>query len=199
MLRIGLTGGIGSGKSTVAACFERLGIPVIDTDAIARELVAPGSEGLRLIVDAFGPQVLGSDGTLDRAALRRRVFGDQDARRRLETILHPRIRQRMRERAAAATGPYVVLVIPLLIEHSWTDEVDRVLVIDCTPQTQLRRTVARDHVSAEQARAVLHSQASREERLAAADDIIDNDSDRQDLDAAVADLDRQYRQIGGVR
>lgn len=198
MLRIGLTGGIGSGKSTVAACFEHLGIRVIDSDAIARELVAPGTEGLAQIVDAFGNAVLNAEGGLDRVALRRKIFDNAQARHQLEAILHPRIRQSLRERTAAATGPYVVLVIPLLVEQSWADEVDRVLVVDCTLQTQVRRTIARDHVSAEEARNVLRSQASRAQRLAAADDVIDNDRDRQDLDAVVAELDRRYRQISGA-
>ncbi|MEJ2481504.1 MAG: dephospho-CoA kinase [Acidihalobacter sp.] len=199
MLRIGLTGGIGSGKSTVADCFAHLGIAVIDSDVIARELVLPGSEALQRVAETFGLGVLRPDGSLDRAALRRRIFDDEKARRQLEEILHPRIRQELQTRAATAAGPYVVLVIPLLVEHDWIAEVDRVLVVDCSPETQIRRTTARDHVSPKEADAVLRSQASREQRLACADDVIDNDSDRRDLDAVVAELDRRYRQIGGTQ
>lgn len=196
MLRIGLTGGIGSGKSTVADCFARLGVTVIDSDVIARELVSPGGEALQRIIDTFGAGVLQADGSLDRTALRRRIFGDDEARRQLESILHPRIRHELQTRVAEAAGPYVVLVIPLLVEQNWMSEVDRVLVVDCSPQTQISRTMARDHVSKEEARAVLKHQASREQRLACADDVIDNDSNRRDLDEIVAQLDRRYRQIG---
>ena len=198
MLRIGLTGGIGSGKSTVADCFARLGVTVVDSDVIARELVLPGSEALQRIAETFGKGVLRTDGSLDRTALRRRIFDDEKARRQLEDILHPRIRQELRTRSSAAAGPYVVLVIPLLIEQNWIAEVDRVLVVDCSPETQIRRTTVRDRVSAAEADAVLRSQASREQRLACADDVIDNDSDRRDLDTLVAQLDRRYRQIGGT-
>jgi dephospho-CoA kinase len=196
MLRIGLTGGIGSGKSTVADCFAHLGITVIDSDVIARELVHPGTEALQEIVETFGEGVLRTDGSLDRATLRRRIFGDDGARDKLENILHPRIRQELQARAADITGPYAILVIPLLVEQNWIAEVDRVLVVDCSPETQISRTMIRDHVSAEEARAVLKSQASREQRLSGADDVIDNDRDRQDLDTRVAQLDRLYRQIG---
>ncbi len=199
MLRIGLTGGIGSGKSTVADCFSRLGVTIIDSDVIARELVRPGGDALQRIAETFGSEVLRTDGSLDRAALRRRVFDDSEARRRLEAILHPRIRQQLQARAAEAAGPYVILVIPLLVEQGWTTEVDRVLVVDCSPETQLRRTMARDHVSAEEARAVLQSQASREQRLACADDVIDNEDEAQKLEAIVLQLDRRYRQISGTQ
>jgi dephospho-CoA kinase len=199
MLRIGLTGGIGSGKSTVADCFSRLGVTIIDSDVIARELVRPGGDALQRIAETFGSKVLRTDGSLDRAALRRRVFDDSEARRRLEAILHPRIRQQLQARAAEAAGPYVILVIPLLVEQGWTTEVDRVLVVDCSPETQLRRTMARDHVSAEEARAVLQNQASREQRLACADDVIDNEDEAQNLEAIVLQLDRRYRQISGAQ
>ena len=199
MLRIGLTGGIGSGKSTVADCFARLGITIIDSDVIARELVRPGSEALQGIAETFGAEVLRTDGTLDRAALRQRIFDDKEARTRLEAILHPRIRRQLQARAAEASGPYVILVIPLLIEQGWTTEVDRVLVVDCSPETQLRRTMARDHVSAEQARAVLQNQADREQRLACADDVIDNENAPRKLEATVARLDRLYRQFSDAQ
>ena len=199
MLRIGLTGGIGSGKSTVADCFARLGVTVIDSDVIARELVRPGSDALQRIAETFGSDVMRTDGSLDRAALRRRIFGDSEARRRLEAILHPGIRRQLQVRAAEAAGPYVVLVIPLLLEQGWTSEVDRVLVVDCSPETQIRRTMERDHVSAEEARAVLNSQATREQRLACADDVIDNEGGAHELAAIVAQLDRRYRQISGAQ
>ena len=199
MLRIGLTGGIGSGKSTVADCFARLGVTVIDSDVIARELVRPGSDALQRIAETFGSDVMGADGSLDRAALRRRIFGDSKARRQLEAILHPIIRQQLQTRAAEAAGPYAILVIPLLVEQGWTSEVDRVLVVDCSPETQIRRTMARDHVSADEARAVLNSQATREQRLACADDVIDNEGGSQELATIVAHLDRGYRQISGAQ
>lgn len=195
MLRIGLTGGIGSGKSTVAERFAARGIPVIDSDLIARELVAPGSEALAQIVDAFGSEVLRPDGSLDRAALRRQIFFDASERRRLEAILHPRIRRQLHQRAASAPGPYGLLVIPLLIEQGWANEVDRVLVVDCSPQTQLQRTVARDRISLEEARAVLRNQATRAQRLAAADDVIVNEAAREALETQIEALDRRYRQL----
>ena len=151
-LRIGLTGGIASGKSTVADMFADLGVPVIDTDVIAREVVRPGQPALDEIREAFGAGVIAADGTLDRPAMRSIVFGDDAARRRLESILHPRIGKATREQAAAAGGPYQVIVVPLLVESSLRGFVDRVLVVDCDEDTQVSRLLARDAESEDQAR-----------------------------------------------
>jgi dephospho-CoA kinase len=194
-LRIGLTGGIASGKSTVAALFAERGVPVLDTDLIARDVVAPGTAGLAEVVAAFGQDVLAADGSLDRRALRERVFAHPEERRRLEAILHPRIRDELERRSAAAGGPYQLLVIPLLVEGGGQTRVDRVLVVDCPEEIQLRRLVARDGGTEDGARAILAAQASRAERLAAADDVLANDGSPQALAAAVDRLDALYRQL----
>jgi dephospho-CoA kinase len=194
-LRIGLTGGIASGKSAVADLFAARGVPVLDTDQIARDVVAPGTPGLAEVVAAFGPGVLAADGRLDRRALRERVFADPADRRRLEAILHPRIRAELERRSAQAGGPYQILVIPLLVEGGGQIRVDRVLVVDCPEDLQLARLVARDGVTESSARAILAAQASRAERLAAADDVIENDGPREALETAVADLDARYRRL----
>lgn len=194
-LRIGLTGGIASGKTTVADLFAARGVPVLDTDRIARDVVAPGTPGLREVVAAFGPGVLAADGSLDRRALRERVFANPAERRRLESLLHPRIRAELERRSAAAGGPYQVLVIPLLVEGGGQTRVDRVLVVDCPEDVQLARLMARDGGTEAAARAILAAQASREERLAVADDVIVNDGPREALEAAVAALDTRYRQL----
>lgn len=194
-LRIGLTGGIASGKSVVSDLFAARSIPVIDTDQIARDVVQPGEPALDEIVAAFGPGVLGAGGRLDRQALRERVFADPGERRRLEAILHPRIRAELERRSAAAGGPYQVLVIPLLVEGSGRTRVDRVLVVDCPEEIQLARLVVRDGGTEAAARAILAAQASREQRLAAADDVIVNDGSREALAVAVDALDARYRQL----
>ncbi len=173
-LRIGLTGGIASGKSTVAQRFSELGVPVIDADEAARAAVAPGESGLAEIVRRFGAGVLAENGELDRRALRDLIFSDSGARRDLEAILHPLIRARMERAAASAAGPYIVMAIPLLIEGGSRDRVDRILAVDVDEAVQLQRVMARDGGSLEQARAILASQASRSARLAAADDVILN-------------------------
>jgi dephospho-CoA kinase len=192
-LRVALTGGIASGKSTVAALFAERGVPVLDTDLIARDVVAPGTAGLAEVVTAFGREVLAPDGSLDRRALRERVFANPAERRRLEAILHPRIRDELERRSAAAGGPYQLLVIPLLVEGGGQTRVDRVLVVDCPEEFQLQRLVARDGGTEAGARAILAAQASRTERLAAADDVIANDGSREALAAAVERLDALYR------
>lgn len=176
-LRIGLTGGIASGKSTVADMFAALDVPIIDTDLIAREVVAPGEPALDDIRHEFGDAVFDDDGNLDRSAMRRIVFADGDARKRLESITHPRIQAVAYEQAASAGGRYQIIAVPLLTQSPIRDFVDRVLVVDCDEKTQIRRLVARDNESEGQARRILAAQASRDERLEIADDVVRNDGD----------------------
>lgn len=191
-LRIGLTGGIASGKSTVAGMFADLGVPVIDTDVIAREVVSPGQPALAEIREAFGAGVIAADGTLDRAAMRSMVFGDAGARRRLEAILHPKIGKATRAQAEAAGGAYQVIVVPLLVESSLRGFVDRVLVVDCDERTQVARLLERDAESEEQARRILAAQSTRAERLAIADDVVSNDGSLDDTSEQVRALHRTY-------
>ncbi|KGQ18861.1 Dephospho-CoA kinase [Lysobacter dokdonensis DS-58] len=196
MRAIGLTGGVASGKSAVAARFAALGIAVIDADLAAREAVAPGQPALAEIADTFGADVLQADGQLDRAALRRHVFGDDDARRRLEAILHPRIRVMLHDDALRAPGPYCIVAIPLLTEgggrmvYPW---LERILVVDVHRDVQVARVMRRDGIDSVLAERMLAAQASRQARLAIADDVIVNDGAESDLDALVAALDRRYR------
>ena len=191
-LRIGLTGGIASGKSTVADMFAELGVPVIDTDVIAREVVRPGQPALQEIREAFGDGVMAVDGTLDRTAMRALVFEDEDARRRLEAILHPRIGKATVDQADAAGGDYQIIVVPLLVESSLRGFVDRVLVVDCDEETQVARLLARDAESEAQARRILAAQSSRSERLAIADDVVTNDGDLEGTRHQVRALHRRY-------
>lgn len=190
--RIGLTGGIASGKSAVAGAFERLGVPTIDTDRLAREVVEPGQPAFDAVVAAFGPEVVGADGRLDRRALRARVFADAAVRHRLEAILHPAIRAATAAAVATVSAPYVVIAIPLLVETGQRAAFDRVLVVDCPPDVQLARLRERDAESAAGAAAILAAQASRESRLAAADDVIDNSGSLAALEAAVRSLHGRY-------
>jgi dephospho-CoA kinase len=189
---VALTGGIASGKSAAADRFAALGVPVLDADVIARELVAPGGAALAEIVAAFGPAALAADGALDRRAMRSRVFADADARRRLEAILHPRIRALLQQRAAEAPAPYAVVVVPLLVESGSYGWVDRVLVVDVPRALQRARLIARDGVAPELADAMLDAQAPRERRLALADDVVDNTGTPAELDAKVQALHRKY-------
>lgn len=191
-LRIGLTGGIASGKTTVANFFSDLGAPVIDTDIIAREVVAAGAPALDEIRSVFGEDVFNDDGTLDRKAMRKLIFADSDKRRQLESILHPRIREATIEQAAAVTFPYMIIVVPLLVESPMRDYVDRVLVVDCSADIQMQRLVSRDADDEEQARRIIASQASREERLAIADDVVLNDGDLDDTRVRVEALHHEY-------
>ena len=193
--RIALTGGIASGKSTVAGLFAALGVPVIDTDVIAREVVEPGRPALAQVVASFGAESLDDSGRIDRPRMRQRIFADPDARRRLEAILHPAIREAMERQSVAAGGPYQVLVIPLLAEGGRRDHVDRVLLVDVPEETQVQRLIARDGVTREQARASLNAQASRAARLALADDVLVNTGRADELQDAVASLDAKYRQL----
>jgi len=192
MLRIGLTGGIASGKSTVADLFAGLDVPVIDTDIIAREVVAAGEPALDDLRHEFGDAVFNDADELDRAAMRRIVFADDDARRRLEGILHPRIQAAAINQAEAAGGRYQIIVVPLLTESPLRDFVERVLVVDCEEKTQIRRLMARDAESEGQARRILAAQASRDERLSIADDIIRNDGDLDAISEQVTKLHHQY-------
>jgi dephospho-CoA kinase len=198
VLRIGLTGGIGSGKTTIANLFARLGVEVIDTDAIAHALVEPGKPALARIVETFGKSVLESDGRLNRRRLGKLVFEDPGQRRRLEAILHPLIREEVSRRTAAVTTPYCLVVIPLLIETGFADRVDRILVIDAEEQEQIRRTMARSGLSETEVRRILSAQASRAERLAAADDVIRNDRDQRHLEEEVGRLHARYLAIAAA-
>lgn len=195
MLRIALTGGVASGKSTVARLFQALGARIIDTDQVAREIVAPGTPALAQIVERFGPAVLRGDGTLDRVRLRDIVFSDSAARARLEAITHPAIRERVAELSAQAGGPYQIIAVPLLAETGTHRNYDRVLVVDCDPEVQLGRLMLRDGLTREQASSVLAAQAPREARLAIADDVLANDSDPAALAPQVESLHRRYLQL----
>jgi len=195
-LRIGLTGGIASGKSTVTQRFAELGVPVIDADVASRSVVEPGKPGLVQVVQRFGAKVLDAEGHLDRRALRALIFNDSDSRRALDAILHPLIRAEMEREAAAAQGPYVVMAIPLLIESgNARARVDRVLVVDVDETLQIQRVQARDGGSPDQARAILASQASRSARLAEADDVLLNTGSVADLRQAVDRMHEQYLQL----
>ena len=180
-LRIGLTGGIASGKSTVAQRLTELGVPVIDADESARGVVAPGTPGLRAVMESFGAGILNPDGSLDRRAMRELIFAEPQRRSELERILHPLIRDDMDQRAAAAVGPYVVLAIPLLIESGKFDRVDRILVVDIDEALQLQRLMARDPGTVEQARTIIAAQADRATRLKFADDVLHNSGTVSDL------------------
>jgi dephospho-CoA kinase len=192
VFRVGLTGGIASGKSTVARLFEALGVPVIDTDVLAREVVGPGKPLLGQIAARFGAGVLAADGSLDRAALRTLVFADPAARADLEQLTHPAIRALLEERSAKLRGQYQLLVIPLLVETAGRTPVDRVLVVDCSETLQISRLQARDGATLEQAQQILGAQVTREARLAAADDVILNEGDLGAVRDQVAALHARY-------
>ena len=193
MYTVGLTGGIASGKSAVSARFQALGAGVVDTDVGARVVVEPGQSGLDAIVDCFGRQMLGADGRLDRAALRALIFSDADARRRLEALLHPRIRDWALQELAACQAPYCLLVVPLLVESgALLKLVDRVLVVDVPENLQRRRLQQRDGLSEDQVNAALAAQATRAQRLAIADDVIENTGDLTRLSGLVEALHRRY-------
>ncbi|NHA16043.1 dephospho-CoA kinase [Thioalkalivibrio sp. XN279] len=197
-LHVGLTGGIASGKSTVARLFAERGVPVIDLDQVAREVVEPGQPALEAIVDAFGSEVLDDEGKLDRGVLRARVFKDEAARRRLEALLHPLILEATVRHVEAAGGPYQVIVAPLLVEFGLAGWADRVLVVDCPTAIQLQRLMTRDGNDEALARSILAAQATRDERLAAAHDVISNANGPELLKDPVAQLDALYRDMAAT-
>ncbi|MEO1202214.1 MAG: dephospho-CoA kinase [Pseudomonadota bacterium] len=196
-LTVALTGGIASGKSLIADRFGELGANVIDTDIIAREVVAPGQPALEAIAGEFGDRVIAEDGTLDRPAMRRIIFSDDDARRRLEAIVHPRIRETALERAAEGRGDYQLLVVPLLTESSMRNEVDRIVVVDCDENDQIQRLIRRDGESEGGARRILAAQASREDRLAIADHVIHNEGSVEEALAQVDALHAEFLKVAG--
>ena len=199
MLVIGLTGGIGSGKTEVSNRFAQHGVPVIDTDQLARELVEPGQPALLEIVKAFGPDCLDQQGRLRRDYLRERVFADPANRRQLEAILHPRIRTLLKARIADVTTSYCVVVIPLLIETGMVDVVERILVVDVPEAEQIRRVLARDGITEAQAQRILAAQIHRQERLAYADDILENAADLDWLRQQVAALHERYLALALIK
>ncbi|WP_050905226.1 dephospho-CoA kinase [Vibrio campbellii] len=190
---IGLTGGIASGKTTVANLFkQQFKIDIVDADIVAREVVEPGTPGLNAIVEHFGADIVRDDQMLDRAKLRERIFSNPEEKTWLNGLLHPMIREKMIEDLEQVTSDYALLVVPLLIENKLDSLCDRVLVVDVDPQTQISRTVKRDNVSEDQAKAILASQASREQRLALADDVVKNNPDDPDLLLQITDLHEKY-------
>jgi dephospho-CoA kinase len=197
VFRVGLTGGIASGKSTVAKFFAALGVPIIDTDQVAREVVEPGQPPLERLVERFGRSILTPDGHLDRPKLREIVFSDPKARADLETLTHPAIGTAVEAWSAAAGGPYQILILPLLVEKSLASHLDRVLVVDCNEELQIRRLQARDGSTVEQARAILNAQASRAARLKAAHDVIQNEGDLSAVRDQVSALHARYLELAG--
>ena len=198
---VGVTGGVASGKSEVTRRFEALGVPVADADVAARTAVEPGSDGLAEVVATFGADVLAPDGSLDRAAMRRHVFGDDAARRRLEAIIHPRVRANLRAACEAASWPYAIAAIPLLAEGGGREAypwLSRILVVDVPVDVQRARVRVRDRVDAELAQRMIAAQATRDQRLAIADDVIVNDGPVELLVSYVAALDRRYRALAGA-
>lgn len=194
-LRIGLTGGIASGKSLVADLFAARGIDIIDTDVIAREVVAPGQPALDEIAREFGANVISSDGSLDRRALRRLVFNNENKRQTLEALLHPLIRASATAKAADSCSAYHIVVVPLLVESPMQSDMDRILVVDCPTEVQLERLLERDQESAQQARKMIAAQASREARLAIADDVINNGGDLDATEQQVDQLHMHYLEL----
>jgi dephospho-CoA kinase len=197
-LVVGLTGGVASGKSTVSASFAARGVSIIDADRIAHELTAPGAPGLVALVAAFGPGLLGPDGNLDRAALRARLFSEPGLKARVEALLHPLILARLAAATDAAPGPYLIQVVPLLVETDHVRSVDRVLVVACPPAQQLARLQVRDGLAAAAAGRMLDAQATPAERLAVADDVLDNGGEPTLLPDLVDELDVFYRRLAAT-
>jgi dephospho-CoA kinase len=197
-LKVGLTGGIASGKSAVASEFARLGVPIIDSDELAREVVQPGQPALRAIVERFGEQALDAHGQLDRARMRTRIFANPAEKQTLEAILHPAIRAAQQAHSAKAVGPYQIHVIPLLVETGGKKYYDRVLVVDCAAETQLARLLSRDGISRQLAEQMLAAQATRAQRLNEADDVLDNNDLIENLPEKVAILHHRYLQLAAA-
>lgn len=194
-LLVGLTGGIGSGKSAVCREFERLDVPIVDADIVSREVVEPGTDGLRAIVDLFGIEILDADGTLDRARVRQLIFEDEKKRVMLESELHPRIRDRIRDQLDAIETPYTIMCVPLLVEKHGYENIDRVLVVDCPVETQISRVMSRDSLTRQQVESIMKTQASREQRLRLADDIVENAYGIEALRDPVRTLHTKYTTI----
>ena len=187
-----LTGGIASGKTAVSDLFEQRGVPVIDTDRIAHEIVEPGRPALKRIAEAFGQEFLGSDGRLDRKKMRNAIFSSPQQKNRLESILHPAIASEVDQRVAQVTEPWCILVVPLLAETRLFSWIDRVLVVDVEESVQIERVIARDNISQKQAQSIMDAQTSRPQRLAMADDILDNSGSLEELEAEVDKLYHKY-------
>ncbi|MFI3310363.1 dephospho-CoA kinase [Ewingella allii] len=192
---VALTGGIGSGKSTVADSFARHGVSIVDADVIARQVVEPGQPALQALIDHFGNEIAHDDGSLNRGALRQKIFTHPEEKQWVNQLLHPLIHARTRELFAAATTPYLLWVVPLLVENGLHSVADRVLVVDVSEQTQLARTIQRDGISLQQAQSILSAQATRQQRLACADDIIDNNGGAETLEPRVASLHSRYLEL----
>lgn len=196
---IGLSGGIASGKTTVANLFnEHFNIDIVDADIVAREVVALGSDGLKQITDHFGDSILLDDGTLNRSRLRELIFSDPKEKQWLNDLLHPMIRDKIDSDLSKITSPYGLLVAPLLVENQMQGMTDRVLIVDVPAEVQIERTMSRDNVSREQVASILKSQASREQRLAVADDVIKNHTKNQELLPQITDLHQKYLAISTV-
>jgi dephospho-CoA kinase len=198
MLKVGLTGGIGCGKSTTCDLFAHHGVPIIDTDKLARDAVARGSKTLTKLITEFGRNILQSDGDLDRGKLRKLVFSDPELLNKLEEILHPEIRRLLAHQLENISSPYVIIAIPLLIEKNWQDSVDRILVIDCSVESQIQRVLDRDNDSQEGIQRIIDTQVGRDTRLSAADDIIQNDTDLAALQTQVDKLHLYYTQLVSI-
>ncbi len=198
MLRIGLTGGIGSGKTTVASLFATRGVPIIDTDEIARHLIDPGQPAFNETVGAFGSEILDGNHKIDRNKLRERVFDNTDERRRLESILHPYIRETIKKKLAQIDASYCIVVVPLLIESGFIDLVDRVLVVDTMEANQIKRTNTRSGLSEAEIRKIMATQANRAERLQKANDVIENNADRKRLEVEVERLHQWYLSLAAT-
>ena len=192
MMVIGLTGGIGSGKSTAANIFAGLGVCVVDTDQIARDIVMPGQPALNEIVEAFGKDLLNPDESLNRSKLKQIIFNNNESRKKLESILHPRIKKHMQQMTSQCRTAYCVAIIPLLVEQNWQDMVDRVLLIDTPQKLQIKRVRERDNLDDKMILSIIGSQANRDAKIAASDDIVVNDQDTENLKRQLTDLHQRY-------